>query len=49
MNEAVLNSELIATKAGILPFIIMMVRRRNIFQHQQNILLSVSVSRHVLV
>ena len=45
MDNAVLNSEFIATKAGI----IMMVKHENIFPHQLNFLQLVSVSRHVLV
>lgn len=49
MGGAVLNDALIAVKAGILPFITMIMGHRNISQHQPNILLSVSVSRHVLV
>ncbi len=49
MDNAVLNSEFIATKAGILLSIIIMVKHENIFPHQLNILLLVSVFRHVPV
>ena len=45
MNNAELNSDLIATKAGDITVYNYDGETQNIFQHQQNILLSVSVSR----
>lgn len=49
MDNAVLNSELITTRRGVLPSITMMVRRGNIFLHQLNILQWVSVFQHIPV
>ncbi len=49
MDYAVLNNEFIATQAGILLFITMMVKHGNIFSHQLNILLWVSAFRHAPV
>ncbi len=49
MDNAILNSEIIATKQGILPSITMMVKLENIFPLQMNILLLASVSLHIPV
>lgn len=49
MGGAVLNDALIAVKAGDITVYNYDNGHRNISQHQPNILLSVSVSRHVLV
>ena len=49
MDKAVLNSELLPQRRGILPSITMMVKHGNIFSLQMNILPLVSVSRHIPV